>query len=150
MHIEGRLEKVSLSPPIYLDGAHNPEAANSLAASIRQLFPDKKIILVAGIMDDKDIREILTPLFKIADSLILTKPEYERAASPEKLKDLITNIRESGIAYDPSQIESTYTIAEALDLAKTKCHENNIILVTGSFFTIGDTLMMDPTIPNSS
>jgi dihydrofolate synthase/folylpolyglutamate synthase len=139
LRLEGRLEKVSESPPIFLDGAHNPEAANSLAASIRELFTDKKIILVAGIMNDKDAGEILGPLVQAAETVIVTRPGYERAASPAKLSDVIKSIRESDTAYSPCIIESTRTVAEAINLAASRCGENNIIIVTGSFYTIGET-----------
>ncbi len=135
VNLQGRLERVSQSPPVILDSAHNPEAANSLAASIKELFPEKKIILIAGIMNDKDIRGILNPLVQIAESVILTKPKYARAASPEKLKGII---KDTGITNSPAAINSTGTVAEALELAKTRCREDNIILVTGSFYTTGE------------
>ena len=139
LNLEGRLERVSESPPIFLDGAHNPDAAASLAASIRDIFPDKKIILVAGIMNDKDAGNILSPLVRAAETVILTRPEYERAASPAKLINLIKDIRERETTYSPISIESTETVAEAINLAKSRCGENNIIIVTGSFYTIGET-----------
>ncbi|HDY86509.1 MAG TPA: bifunctional folylpolyglutamate synthase/dihydrofolate synthase [bacterium] len=138
LNLEGRLERVSDSPPIFLDGAHNPDAAASLADSIREIFPDKKIILVAGIMNDKDAGRILSPLVQTAETVILTRPEYERAASPDKLNNVIKDIRATGTTYSPIAIESTQTVAEAINLAKSRCGKNNIILVTGSFYTIGE------------
>ncbi len=139
LNLEGRLERVSESPPIFLDGAHNPDAAASLADSIREIFPDKKIILVAGIMNDKDASRILSPLVQAAETVILTKPEHERAASPAKLNNIIKDIRATETTYSPIAIESTQTVAEAINLAKSRCGENNIIIVTGSFYTIGET-----------
>lgn len=138
MNLEGRLERVSQSPPIFLDSAHNPEAAKSLAYSVKKIFPDKQIILVAGVMDDKDIQEILIPLVQISRSVILTKPKYERAASPGKLRDITIGIRKTGSNDTPSLISTTDTVADALNLAKTQCREDNIILVTGSFYTAGE------------
>ena len=139
LKLEGRLERVSDSPPIFIDGAHNPEASGSLADCVRKLFPDKNIFIIAGIMGDKDIRDILAPLLNIADSIVLTKPGYDRSASPEKLRVLARDIINTGTSGSPSLIESTSTVAEALDLAKSRCDENSIILVTGSFYTIGET-----------
>ncbi len=139
LELEGRLERVSESPPIFLDGAHNPVAAGSLADCVRDLFPDKNIFLIAGIMGDKDVREILEPLLQIADSIVLTKPSYDRSASPEKLRDLARNIVNKWTTGSPSLIESTNTVAEALDFANSRCDENSIILITGSFYTIGET-----------
>ena len=90
--LEGRLEWVSHDPPVILDSAHNPEAAKSLALSVKRIFAGKKIILVAGIMDDKDIRGILRPLIQVAETVILTKAKYERAATPEKMKEIMAEI----------------------------------------------------------
>ena len=136
--LKGRLERVSQSPPIFLDSAHNPEAAKSLAASVKIIFPDKQIILIAGVMDDKDIQEILKPLVQISESVILTKPQYERAAPTKKLKEITTAIQETGANYVPSLIATADTVADALDLAKTHCIKDRIILITGSFYTTGE------------
>lgn len=133
VNIEGRLERVSKSPPIYIDGAHNPDAAHSLADSVKTLFPDKKIILIVGIMDDKDIKGILHPLVHISESIILTKPRYDRAASPEKLEKNIMGLKKIH-----ASIMSTDTVYDAIELAKTHCRKDNIILVTGSFYTAGE------------
>ncbi len=133
--LEGRLEMVSQSPPVFLDSAHNPEAANSLAASIREIFPDKKIILVAGIMDDKDAVGILGPLVRLAESVILTRPAYERAAHPEKLLKII---RDSGLTGASCMIDTAGTVAGAIETAKARCREDSVILVTGSFYTTGE------------
>lgn len=138
VNLEGRLEWVSQTPPIILDGAHNPEAANTLTDSIKELFPDKKIILIIGIMKDKDIEGILKPLLQIAEIVILTKPKYERAALPERLKEHIINLKKAGINYNPFSIAITNTVAEAIDLAKTQWQKDSIILVTGSFYTAGE------------
>ncbi|MBI4849246.1 MAG: bifunctional folylpolyglutamate synthase/dihydrofolate synthase [Nitrospirae bacterium] len=135
--LEGRLEKVSDSPPIFIDGAHNPEAAASLAESVRELFPDKKIILIVGVMDDKDVNGVLGPLVRIAESIILTKPRYDRAASPERLENIIIGLKESGMNIT-SSITKTDDISSALNIAKDLCRDDNIILVTGSFYTTGE------------
>lgn len=135
--LEGRLEKVLESPPIFIDGAHNPEAAASLAESVRELFSDKKIILIAGIMDDKDVDGVLKPLVQIAESVILTRPRYDRAALPERLENIIISLKKSGMNITNS-ITKTDTISGALNIAKDRCSDDNIILVTGSFYTTGE------------
>ncbi|MBI5740217.1 MAG: bifunctional folylpolyglutamate synthase/dihydrofolate synthase [Nitrospirae bacterium] len=136
--LEGRMEWISKSPPILIDGAHNPEAACKLSESIRTLFPDGKIILVAGVMDDKDIKGVLAPLMEIAESAVLTKAGYDRAASPERLLDTARGLKESGSHRVPGSIMTTPSVAEALELAKKLCRKDNIILVTGSFYTTGE------------
>lgn len=133
LNFEGRLECVSQSPYILLDGAHNPEAAEALAITMKELFPEGKVILIAGIMKDKDIEGILKPLTNISQTVILTKPIGERAASPEKLKECVKNLHCS----EPVLLTSS-TVSEALELAKRLWKEGDVILVTGSFYTTGE------------
>ncbi|MBI5195815.1 MAG: bifunctional folylpolyglutamate synthase/dihydrofolate synthase [Nitrospirae bacterium] len=135
LNFEGRLERVSQTPPVILDGAHNPEAAKLLALTMKELFHGKKIITITGIMKDKDIAGILKPLVEISETIILTKPKGERAASPERLKECVENLQLSG---NHKTVMITGSTAEALDLAKAIWKEGNIILVTGSFYTTGE------------
>jgi dihydrofolate synthase/folylpolyglutamate synthase len=138
VELEGRLEQVSKSPHIIVDGAHNPEAAHKLAGSVRDLFPNKKIILIIGIMDDKDAKGVLQPLIEIAESVILTKPGYERAASPGRLAEIARDLTKSRKVHVTESITETFKISDALGLAKRICREDNIILVAGSFYTAGE------------
>ncbi len=139
VNFEGRLEWISRTPPVIIDSAHNPEAARALADTVKEIFPDKKIILIVGIMKDKDIKGILGHLMQISGTLILTKAKGERAASPEKLKEYTAALRETGDKHLMSgSISTTHTVAEAVKRAKTFCHENNIILATGSFYITGE------------
>lgn len=133
VNIGGRLEWVSKSPPVLVDGAHNPDAARALADSVKTLFPDKKIILITGIMDDKDIKGILRPLVHISEYIILARAKYERSALPEKLYDHIMDFKDIS-----SPVKVASSIYEALELAKKLCREDNIILATGSFYTAGE------------
>jgi dihydrofolate synthase/folylpolyglutamate synthase len=136
--LEGRLELLSISPPMILDGAHNPEAASSLASSIMEIFSGKKIILVAGIMDDKNIEKILRPLVDISQSVILTRSRYERSATSGKLREITLQIQNSAGRHEHAPVFSTNTVNEALELARSLCKDGYIILITGSFYTAGE------------
>ncbi len=138
IRLEGRLERVSDDPPIILDSAHNPEAAGYLALSVKRLFADKKIILVAGIMDDKDIHGILNPLVKISESVILTRASHDRAASPEKMEEIMAAIQDGKSDKRPLKVQKTGTVSQAINLAISICPEDGIILVAGSFYTSGE------------
>ncbi len=136
--LEGRLEIVSQSPTIVLDSAHNPDAAISLADSFKDIFPGKEVILITGIMDDKEIKGILLPLINIAHSVILTKSSYERAALPEKLEKIAYTIKGISAQNNSPSVYNSETIARAIELAKTICKQDSVILVTGSFYTTGE------------
>jgi dihydrofolate synthase/folylpolyglutamate synthase len=135
LRFEGRLEEVSQTPPVILDGAHNPDAVKSLASAVKELFPGKGVITVTGIMKDKDIEGILKPLVEISGTIILTRPKGERPASPEELKARVERLLPGG---GGRTVKTTGSVSEALDLAKTLWKEGDIILVTGSFYTTGE------------
>src|SRR2546425_1223542 len=89
----GRLELVGRRPDIWLDGADNPQAAEALAEYLRTLWARRgepaigRLILVVGMMRDKDRRRVLTVLTAVpgASQLILTRAAHPRAAAPEEL-----------------------------------------------------------------
>lgn len=128
----GRLEMLSLDPPILIDGAHNPHAAGVLAGHLRQLLKAKfkRIIAVLGVMGDKDVRGILTPLMDLAAEIIVTAPAYGRAATPEALAALA-----AGLGH-PARTAST--VAGAIELARSLRGDGDLIVITGSFYTIGE------------
>lgn len=139
INFEGRFEIISHAPLIIIDSAHNPAASRVLADTVKELFPAKNIILMAGIMKDKDIKGILEPLIQISDTAILTKPKGSRAAPPKKLEDHIKTLNAScNSQFMPKSIITTDSVAEALDIAKTFRYKDSVVLVTGSFYTTGE------------
>jgi dihydrofolate synthase/folylpolyglutamate synthase len=83
-------------------------------------------------MADKDIRGIMKPLLPLADEIILTAPMYERAAAPQRLAECAAEI---GF----TNIHLASTVKEAIDRAITLSAKNSeLILITGSFYTIGE------------
>ncbi|MEW6675038.1 MAG: folylpolyglutamate synthase/dihydrofolate synthase family protein [Nitrospirota bacterium] len=132
----GRLEIIKEDPPILIDGAHNPAAAEVLSKALKKNFlrKYKRIILVLGIMGDKDIRGIMDPLLPLASEVILTSPAYSRSASPYKLVDIAASLGFSDVRTAP-------TVMDAIEMAKNSSlitHHSSLIVVTGSFYTIGE------------
>lgn len=122
----GRLEIASEDPQILLDAAHNPHGARSLAAFLRTHYGDKRIILVFGAMKDKDWKEILNLLLPLTYDIILTRPTIERAASPELLALSAPGATLAG------------DVKSALSIAKKRAAKGDVIVVTGSLYTIGE------------
>jgi dihydrofolate synthase/folylpolyglutamate synthase len=149
----GRLEMIQESPPIVIDGAHNPAAARALSNVLRMNFLARysSIILVLGIMGDKDVRGIMEPLLPLASEVILTAPAYSRAATPENL-----SVIAASVGFSPVRI--AHTLNDAIDMAKTIAagelrsgqlnpgsgrpqadwNQIPLIVITGSFYTIGE------------
>ena len=133
----GRLEIIHDDPPVLIDGAHNPAAASVLSQSLRDIFLKtfEGIILILGIMADKDIAGILKPLLPLARYVILTRPSYDRAASPETLARAAESL---GFP----NLRTACTIQEAIEMgmkdARNLLPESVLIVITGSFYTIGE------------
>ncbi|MBF0530270.1 MAG: bifunctional folylpolyglutamate synthase/dihydrofolate synthase [Deltaproteobacteria bacterium] len=114
---------------LMLDGAHNPGGARALAKTLSGLSYDQ-LHLVMGIMADKDQVGIMAPLLPLAKSLYLTRPEYSRAASPETLAGHVKNFL--------GPMSRHERLSEAIEAAKAAAGPKDLILVTGSLFTVGE------------
>lgn len=128
----GRLEMIAGTPPLLIDGAHNPDAARALARFVQSELADKRIVLVMGVMADKEVAGILRPLLPLASEIVFTAPDYGRAASPEQLAEIAASFG--------FRSRTASSVADALELAKRLClqHPQGLVLVTGSFYTIGE------------
>ena len=126
----GRLELVREHPGILLDGAHNPSATRVLKKTLQKGFPRHRLILVLGIMADKEISKMMADLVPLADLVILTRPRMERAASLEVL----------GSQASPFQkpVVEVALVDQALSGALEEAEDEDLILVTGSLFTVGE------------
>jgi dihydrofolate synthase / folylpolyglutamate synthase len=127
----GRLEFIHEDPPVVIDGAHNPAAATALSAALKNVFLKKykTIILILGIMADKDLSGTMGPLLPLASEIIFTSPAYSRAASPEQLAQVAGSLGFNNFRIEPS-------VKDALVTAMKK--RDSLIVVTGSFYTIGE------------
>jgi len=133
----GRLQIVSREPLLILDGAHNPGAIRNLSHSIKAGFQYKRLILVLGVMADKDLRNIVGGIVPLADYVLFSRPEYHRAAAPETLMQEALPLGKAGEIYP--------TLDKALGKAKAMADREDLILVTGSLFTVGETMaLLDP------
>jgi dihydrofolate synthase / folylpolyglutamate synthase len=129
---EGRLQKIAQSPDIILDVAHNPAAITRIREYFKEFYPDKNIIAVFGILSDKDFHKMLKELDTIANVIILTRPMTERAADPNMLADDIAKIH--------GNFQVIPKVRDAYQSAKELCKPDEVILVTGSHYTVGEVL----------
>jgi dihydrofolate synthase/folylpolyglutamate synthase len=125
-----RLEILQESPLILLDGAHNPEGAECLRDALKQLFPERRLHLVLGIMADKNLRGIIRKLVPRAETVIFTKPKYARAANPEALRGLARPyIQRLYVIPDP---------ASAIQQARSFAGPEDVICIAGSLYFAGE------------
>ncbi len=133
----GRMQLISSRPSLLVDGGHNPSALKVLADAIPRTFSFCRLILVIGVMGDKDIPSIMKEIVPLADYVIYTRPVYARAASPETLQRAAAQLGKPG--------EIAGTLSQALDRANQIADAEDLILVSGSLFTAGEALsLLDP------
>jgi dihydrofolate synthase / folylpolyglutamate synthase len=127
----GRLEVVVRRPLVVLDGAHNPDAAEALARALRESFRWTRLHLVAAMFADKDVEAVMTILGSIADAGYAALNRSPRSAPPQRVAD---GMRAAGL----EDVRTYDTVGEAVEAARTRAAEDDLILVTGSFYTVGD------------
>ena len=148
---QGRLEIVAENPIIILDGAHNPAAAKVLSEELREFkygkatknsYPlageekgegavkGRRLILIIGILKDKDYKGIISFLAPLSDYIIIIKPKSPRSRAPEDLKT-------ESLKYT-DKAEVIEDISDAVSKARSIVSNNDIICITGSFFTVGE------------
>lgn len=130
---EGRLELVEEYPGVLLDGAHNPAAAAALAGYLQEYrfrYPDSRIILVWGMMRDKDHRGFIEPLLPMASEIVLTQAALARSATVQEL-------RRSLAEWQRPVLEARLPL-DALMVAKARATSRDLICVTGSLMLLGD------------
>ncbi|HOD35617.1 MAG TPA: folylpolyglutamate synthase/dihydrofolate synthase family protein [Syntrophales bacterium] len=128
---EGRLEVLRERPMVVVDGAHNPAGASVLREFLEENFSFRKLILVFGVLADKDYRGMLRRLVPLADHVILTRPREERALPPDIPARFL---RETGTRAEVVE-ESGQALARALGLAE----ERDLVCITGSLYLVGET-----------
>ena len=126
----GRFEVISEDPLVIIDGAHNEAGAQALQETMAQHFAGKKILLVAGILADKEIDSIVKFLTKITDHIIVTEPDNPRKLAAEKLAG---HVADFGVA-----AEVVSDVEAAVHRAKELADDYDVILFAGSLYLIGD------------
>jgi len=124
----GRLQWVDGTPPLLLDGAHNPAALAALAAEIAGLAGGRRVVTLFGAMADKQLDEMLPLVTGMAAEVVLTSIGSERAAPAAQLAALLGG----GTAIEP--------VGAALAEARHRAGPLGLVLVCGSLALVGEVL----------
>jgi len=85
----GRFEVLGRSPLFLLDGAHNAHGMRAAAESLRALLPGKRLLVLLGVLADKDAGGMLDLLAPLADRVFVLRPDSPRALEPEALRAML-------------------------------------------------------------
>ncbi len=131
LKVRGRMEVIAHNPYVIIDGANNPDGCELVRMELkRRNIPRENLILILGILADKDwqqMTQILAPLAKI---VIATQSTSPRAASASQVAEVARGFCEN--------VEEVTPVAAAVERAKQLAGESDTILVTGSFTTIAE------------
>ena len=125
----GRLEEFPGSPPIVLDGAHNPAGVDALLAALDTVYPNRPVQLVFGVFADKDAEPMIRALFPLVAGVTLTPIANPRSRPPESYAALARTLNQHvTIAPDAEA---------ALALARAATTSSGVVVVAGSLFLVG-------------
>ena len=129
----GRLEVLDRRPTILVDGAHNPAAATALADYLTlsdRSYPSRPVVLVLGMMRDKDHRGFVDPLRSLVDEVVLTQADLPRSATAQELRASL-----GGLLPQPHVVPS---LSDAIALARQLATLDGLVCVTGSLMLVGE------------
>lgn len=129
-YIPGRMEIVQDSPRLVLDGAHNPAAARNLAAAIRESFEYDRLILVVGMLKTHSASGFLNEIAPMAYKIVATQSQWPLALPCEELAQEARGYCEN--------VTTVPRVSDALKEALAEANPDDLIVVTGSFYTIGE------------
>jgi dihydrofolate synthase/folylpolyglutamate synthase len=128
----GRFEIVKEKPLVILDGAHNPNGVQQFIKNLKKLVPDKKIIAVLGIFQDKDYTTILKNIIPQVDKVILTMADNPRATPTAVLAEEVKHYINYQNIMESDDVETA--INKSLQIARG----DDVVCITGSLYTVGE------------
>ena len=120
----GRLEKINNQPAVYLDGAHNEDAAKRLAEFVKKHFHGKRILAVTGVLADKEYEKMMELVLPLVSKTAVITPDNPRALKGCQLLETVKR-------YCPDAFEAG-NINDGLAWAKKEAEEDDVVIIFGS------------------
>jgi dihydrofolate synthase/folylpolyglutamate synthase len=127
----GRFEVLRREPPVVVDSAHTRESASRLRAALEEYFPGKRVVLIFGASEDKDVRGMLAELAPQVRLVVATQADHPRAIEAPQLKEMAEDL---GIP-----ASSAPNTAGALQQALNAGGSDDLVLAAGSIFLAAET-----------
>lgn len=133
----GRFEVLRATPPLVVDGSHNPQAAAVLAASIESAWPDpsRRPHLLLGILGDKDARGIVEALCGVVEGVSVVGLGHRRALPAVDLAEVVEAVTGSRPGLYPSMREALEDLTREPGVAAA---QEAGLVVTGSLVSAGE------------
>lgn len=130
--LPGRFELVQDNPSVVLDVAHNVQKVGVLMKVLDDVFRDRKVTFVVGLLEGKDARRIVGQLARKARCFIFTNPTVrgKRPIEPVLLKKLVGTLTKTTALVDPEPMS-------AMDRALGFAGDKGVVCATGSLYLVG-------------
>lgn len=129
----GRFELMPGSPPVVLDGAHNPEKARALAGLLESEYAERPLVLVAGVVGYRSARDVLAPLLPVVREWIATEPQvFGKPPAPAD------EVARQGAALGLAPVEVCSDPTEAMRAAIARCPPQGLVVAAGSLYLAGN------------
>ncbi len=125
-----RFELLREEPPFVVDGGHNVQCAETVADNLRRYFPDRRRILLIGVLADKDVDGMLAVLAPAADAFVCVTPDSPRALSAEALAE---RLRPFG-----KPVAVCGSIPEGVSEARAQAGDEAAVCAVGSLYMAGE------------
>jgi dihydrofolate synthase / folylpolyglutamate synthase len=129
--IPGRMEMVSQTPRVIVDGAHNAASLDAMMKAIGQHIPYDSMVVIFGCCSDKDVAGMLERITSGADKVIFTKVDNIRSSDPEELAARYVELY-------GKMAQVANTLEDALAIANRAVSKEDLICITGSFYLVGE------------
>ncbi|MBR6764918.1 MAG: hypothetical protein IKM06_00395, partial [Clostridia bacterium] len=123
-----RFEILSHSPLVIFDAAHNPQGIDASVKSIKTYFKDQKVLVMTGVLRDKDYLYIADRLKEITDTAYVFTPENPRALSKEEFSAVLNKQNVSTKTFESIHDAYLFGVSEAKRL-------NMPFMILGSLYT---------------
>lgn len=128
-----RFEVARVEPPVIFDSAHNQDSFEKLRETLEEYFPDKKVYLIFGASEDKNIPGMFAEMKPKIKKIIITRADHPRALSVEQISGLAD---QAGAEWE-ALVPVKDALRHALELSSK---DGSIVLSAGSMFVTAEVM----------
>jgi len=134
--VPARVEVLQRGPAFILDVAHTVESVQALLGTLEAHFPGRAVRVVFGCSADKDVAGLLGALRGRCTAFTATQAQdMPRALPAEEVAAIACELGFEQVV--PGGVRVTANVVEAVDAALSEAQPDEVVVLTGSFFTAG-------------
>ena len=126
----GRFDIMHKDPLFIIDGGHNPQCIDAMVKNIRDYLADRRLIVLTGVLADKDYGEMFRPVMPYVEKFVCITPDNPRKMPAQALA---AHLQQAG-----AQAEAFDTVTAGVRRAMALAGGEGVVLCFGSLYSIGD------------